>query len=252
MKLIPSKYSFRLVRANAVLSSKKSGSVGSSSAKMISEGKSISDQRRRLFLKALGVIGLGAVGATMFPRRAKALAFGGAPVANKVRLMDSNNNQINPATDATLATVKTNFDNLKTKTSDIITNTANIITNVANIPALSHYGSMASSTPVTIADDQTTVPVHGYGIFTPATLTATDDDSLWYLRKITKQLESLNTIDSTGKRKRVVVDSSTDMDLATATTGGVQTSTAGYGMQMYQDIARNEFANSIRKKLIFS
>lgn len=57
----------------------------------------ISDEHRRTFLRALGIVGLGAVGASLLPGRTEALVMGGAPSTGVVGVRDSSNTRVNPA-----------------------------------------------------------------------------------------------------------------------------------------------------------
>jgi hypothetical protein len=65
--------------------------------------KSINDKDRRLFLKAIGALGLSAIGISLFPKKGSALIMGGAPSASVVGVKNSSNMAINPATEDTLA-----------------------------------------------------------------------------------------------------------------------------------------------------
>lgn len=158
------------------------------------------------------------------------------------------NQRINPAKNETLAGIKSDTASVITNTGALETTFSTIETNVAHIPAQGRTSSL-NSTPVAIASNQPTLNVVGSMTFdTPAkALRASDDNNLFYLRKIVKQLESLNTVDS-ARRQRIVVDGSVDLSF---TTTAAVTSIAAQGTQMYQDIARNEYANGIRKKLAF-
>ncbi len=199
------------------------------------------DADKRAFLKVAGIAGVGIIAATL-PEKANALSLGGAPVTTISGVKNVSGVAVNPVTENTLAT-------LKTDTSAIAASEASIVSNVASIPA---YGrvSGAGSVPVALASDQSVLPVAGTMSFaTPsAPLTMTDDDSTYYLRRAAKLLESRSTVDGS-RRQRIVIDGSTDM---TITGSAAQTTVAGQGLQMYQDIARNEFANGIRKRLAFS
>lgn len=169
-------------------------------------------------------------------------------------LKNLNSVNINPATEGTLVGIKNDTSGIVTKTATLITNTgsvvtktADVITDVSNIPA-KKMADMANSLPITIASDQT-VNVKGQMTFnTPSSAMYSDDDnSLFYLRKIVKQLEPLNTMDPQ-KRQRIYVDGSSDMTIATTT---VFSSIAAYDQRIYQYISRNTFADNIRKRLIF-
>lgn len=98
---------FRLISARK--SSKKvsdSKSFGKPlDEKLILDNKLISDQKRRLFLKAVGTIGLGALGVSLFPKKSSALVMGGAPATSVVGVKNSSNLSINPATEETVNTL---------------------------------------------------------------------------------------------------------------------------------------------------
>lgn len=61
--------------------------------------------KKRLFLKLLGVAGLGFVGTLVFPKRADAYVFGSTPSSNVVGVKNVANAKINPATEDTLNTL---------------------------------------------------------------------------------------------------------------------------------------------------
>ena len=77
------------------------------------KSNTVSDKRRRSFLKALGIVGLGAVGASIIPTRANALVMGGTPSTSVTGLKNASNARINPATDDTLQSVITGNSVLK-------------------------------------------------------------------------------------------------------------------------------------------
>lgn len=169
-------------------------------------------------------------------------------------LKNLNNVNINPATEGTLIDVKNDTASIVTKTATLITNTASVVTktadvisDVSNIP-LKKNVSMANAVPIAIASDQT-VNVTGQMTFnTPSSpMYADDDNSLFYLRKIVKQLEPLNTMDPQ-KRQRIYVDGSSDMTIATTT---IFSAVAAYDQRINQYLSRNTFADNIRKRLIF-
>jgi hypothetical protein len=55
--------------------------------------------KKRLFLKLLGVVGLGFIGTLVLPKRADAYVFGSAPASSVVGVKNASNTRINPATD---------------------------------------------------------------------------------------------------------------------------------------------------------
>jgi hypothetical protein len=149
----------------------------------------------------------------------------------------------------------------------------NLATIATNVPAKGQ-AAMADSMPVVIASDQPAIPVAGSfsveavgikdtagTIVNPAT-----DDAVVYLRRMVKLMESQATVDA-GNRQRITIDSlgtgtavTTTIPVSgTVTVGTISTVTsltnmvtlAGQNQQMFQDVARNAYANGIRQNLIF-
>ncbi len=73
--------------------------------------------KKRLFLKLLGVAGLGFVGSLIFPKKADAYVFGSTPASNTVGLKDASNARINPATEESLQALSTGLGVTKLSTS---------------------------------------------------------------------------------------------------------------------------------------
>jgi predicted RNA-binding protein Jag len=151
----------------------------------------------------------------------------------------------------------------------------NLATIATNIPAKGQ-ALMAASMPVVIASDQGAIPVSGsfnisaVGIkdTTNTQVNPATDDAIVYLRRMVKLMESQATVD-VANRQRVTVDMfpgnvatlptyTAGATLPTVTTVSAVTSVtnmvtlAGQNQQMYQDVARNTYANGIRQNLIFS
>jgi len=205
-------------------------------------------------MKALGMIGAGVAGAFLFSDTANAMT-GSARVTQVSSVKNSNGVKINPATEGTLANVNSSASALAASTATLVTTTATsatnsaaFATNAANIPTKQNL-TMANSMPVAIASNQT-VNVFGNMAFANVStaMAANATDPLFYLRKISKQLESRSTMDA-AKRQRVYVDgiSSSAIQLST----GISP-VAGYDQKMYQYSSRNAFADGIRRKLKFS
>lgn len=74
----------------------------------------VSDQSKRNFLKAAGVVGVGVIVSQLAPQKAHALIMGSSPTTGVVGVKDSTNTRINPATEETLdevlKTTDLNFD----------------------------------------------------------------------------------------------------------------------------------------------
>ncbi len=75
------------------------------------------DSKKRLFLKLLGVAGLGFVGSLILPKKADAYVFGSTPASNVVGLKNAANTRINPATEETLSSLITGQGVTKISTS---------------------------------------------------------------------------------------------------------------------------------------
>lgn len=86
--------------------------------------KNISDKNRRAFLKILGGVGLGAVGASLIPTKASALVMGGTPSTSVTGLKNASNARINPATDDTLQTLL--VGNSVLKKTVVLTSSGNV------------------------------------------------------------------------------------------------------------------------------
>lgn len=203
------------------------------------------DDNKRMFLKVAGAAGLGLAASALFPKGAEAYVAGSTPTSNVVGIKNIANTKINPATeDGNLATIAT------------------------NIPAKGQ-ANMAGSMPVVIASNQTAIPVSGsFTVDSVGIKDATDtkispfsEDSVVYLRRIVKLMESQGTVD-TGNRQRITIDAlggaavTTTVPVSGTVTATVAstviTTLAGQNQQMYQDVARNAYANGIRQNLIFS
>lgn len=296
--MISTGYSFKLIsgrknRKESFKTEKKSSSLETPAQKDKTEGEI--DSKKRSFMKVAGVVGVGALAATLVPKKAQALVFGSTPTSNVVGLRDSNNNKINPAkedgnlatvatnttplvtpaaggyiqqdsnasiakeTGGNLATVATNTATIATNTATAGTNTTTIATNTTNLTKLTFDGSNNLLTSTKFGAGATV----GLNDTTNTQVNPATEDSSIYLRRMVKLLESQAVVDS-ATRQRITLDAITaGLTLATVTTvstlttitnavpvGNVAT-IAGQGEQMYQDVARNAFANGIRQNLVF-
>lgn len=179
-----------------------------------------------------------------------------------------------------LASVKTNTDTFvasgaggfvrQDSTGTIAKETGgNLATLATNVPAKGQ-ALMAASMPVVIASDQTAIPVSGsfsveaVGIkdTTGVIVNPATDDAVVYLRRMVKLMESQATVDA-GNRQRITIDSlgtgtavTTTLPVSGTVTATVSsaaiTTLAGQNQQMFQDVARNTYANGIRQNLIFT
>ena len=202
-----------------------------------------------------------------------------------VGIKDAGGTQINPATEETLSGIKSQTDLL---TFDSGTNPANLKVNIAaGTIGLKNTGGTAinPATEDTLAliqaqtsklafdgSNNLLTSVGGTGNIvgvkdnTNTQINPATDESLVYLRRMVKLMESQATTDAANRQKIIV-----DGFGAVVTTPGVSgagvprvtvasdsafsasiTSLNGYGDQMFQDVARNAFANGIRYNLTFN
>jgi hypothetical protein len=104
--MLANKYSFRFIKSEPKGFEKeriqnKIESVGSSD---------INDNGKRVFLRALGVAGVGLIASQFFPKKSDALVMGSTPASNVVGIKNSGNARINPATEDTLSALRTGLN----------------------------------------------------------------------------------------------------------------------------------------------
>ena len=68
-----------------------------------SEQMTVDDQKKRAFLRAIGVTGVGLIASQMLPKQAQALVLGSSPTTGVVGVKNASNARINPATEETAA-----------------------------------------------------------------------------------------------------------------------------------------------------
>lgn len=207
------------------------------------------DDNKRMFLKVAGVAGLGLAASALFPKGAEAYVAGSTPTSNVVGIKNITNTKINPATeDGNLATIAGKDFATQTTLASIKTQADKLTFDVSN--NLKVVSSGGSSDVVGLKDAS------------DVRINPPSDDSLVYLRRIVKLMESQGTVDA-GNRQRITIDSIGPATAITTTipVSGTVTATissaaittlAGQNQQMYQDVARNAYANGIRQNLIFS
>lgn len=103
--MLSNKYSFRFIKSEPKssfdkLPNKQNGLVST-------QNHDIGDDGKRMFLKALGVAGIGLVASQLLPKKTEALVMGSTPASNVVGIKNSNNSRINPATEDTLSALRT-------------------------------------------------------------------------------------------------------------------------------------------------
>lgn len=123
--MLESKYSFRLFSSRKITPAKPDRT---SEAQRPDFNGSESDNKKRTFLKLLGVVGAGVAASTFIPRKAEALVFGSTPTSNTVGVKNASNARVNPATQETLLAIKSQSDLL---TFDSGSNPANLRVNVS-------------------------------------------------------------------------------------------------------------------------
>lgn len=117
--MIPSRYSFRLLSrteteeirlvSNFKVEQLKKDNLAVLEPKQDSQKSEEAEagNRKRMFLKLAGLVGLGAATSLLIPKKAEALVFGSTPASNVVGLKNAVNARINPATDETLTSLIT-------------------------------------------------------------------------------------------------------------------------------------------------
>jgi hypothetical protein len=248
------------------------------------------DAKKRSFLKMLGVVGVGAIATSLVPKRADALVFGSTPTSNTVGVKNAANVRVNPALEdgGNLASIKTNTDNLagiKTDTANLV----NIETNTDNLSAIKTAVESSVTTEGFIKTNTDTLVTNsnkftfesgslkvvsssgsgGYEIVgikdsLDTRINPVQDDTVILLRRMVKIMESQATVDA-ANRQRITIDAMGALTSMPVTIGAgaaaigsvvfgatASVNIAGQNQQMYQDPARNAFANGIRQNLIFS
>jgi len=211
------------------------------------------DDKKRSFMKVAGVIGAGALATTLLPRKAEAFVFGSTPASNVVGLKKADNTRIDPAqeTGGNLAAIAGKDFATQTTLSALS----------AKIP-VQGPALMVASMPVTIASNQAPIPtsmVAGGAVelndSNGNNINPAQDESIIYLRRIVKQIDSLAVVDS-AQRQKVTIDSITgSLTLGTISTitnsvpTNVGTLASVDTRYFLIDTARNTYAAGIRNNL---
>lgn len=268
---LPTKYSFRLVSAASLKKPKTPDAAVEA------------DSHKRTFLRVAGLAGLGLVATAVLPKKAEALIMGGAPSSTVVGLKDITNTRINPATEETLALVQTKTAGLTYSGSDLLVqasstfatqveNASNVLINPATEETLALIRAQTNKLTFDGSNNLLT-SVGGSGNTVGVKNTANTqidpatEDSLVYLRRIVKIMESQAAVD-TQNRQRVTIDSWGSVLTGPGTASGLSvprvavatdsafnaaiTSLNGWNQQMFQDSARNTYANGIRANVVFA
>jgi hypothetical protein len=254
------------------------------------EESSSMDNNRRLFFKVAGVAGLGLAASALFPKGADAYVSGSTPTSNVVGVKNVANTKINPATeDGNLATVATNttslagkdfatqttLDSVKTNTDNlsvIKTNTDNLVSINSNIAKFKFDGDNLLISGG-VGGGGGGYEIVGLKDLNSNRVNPSTEESLVLLRRMVKIMESQSTVDF-ANRQRITIDAigtgtptalgaTIPVSGSLTTAGTVSTVTtvtsvtnmvtlAGQNQQMYQDPARNAYANGIRQNLSFT
>ena len=285
MGMLSWKYSFHLVNRKEMGSSSRRNVVAT---EVVSVQETVSvDEQKRSFLKLAGIAGAGVIASQLLPKKAEAYVMGSNP-SSALGIKDASNTRINPATEDTLALIKTQTNLL---TFDAGTNPANLkvnvnagdvgVQNIANAvinPATEDTLAIVKNQVNKLTFDGSnnlltsvggTGNVVGLKDTTNTQINPATDDSLVYLRRMVKLMESQAAVDS-ANRQRIAVDSwgsvttgngvgvagaSGTLRVSVASDSGFATNIAtlnGWGDQMFQDVARNTYANGVRYNLAFS
>ncbi len=177
------------------------------------------DQKKRNFLKLVGIIGAGVGASTLFPNKASAEVLGATRTTDVVGVKNSSDARIDPATEATGLSIKTATEASKIATDSIKTNTDTLVTNTNKF---TFSGDSLLTTSAGGGSD-----VKGLKDSLDHRINPANEDSVIMLRRVVKLMESQATVD-TQNRNRITIDAwNTDLgglyDTGTAT--GDQSST---------------------------
>jgi len=286
--MLASKHSFRLLFKEKIAPTIAPAQHDSALEK-IDFDTTESDSKKRSFLKLAGVVGVGALATTLIPRKADALVFGSNPTTATTGVKNASGTRINPATEDTLAGIKSQTDLL---TFDAGSNPANLKVSIASVASGGLDFGLQNASNVTInpATQETLAAINavtsqlqfsggslltsvggtgnivGIKDTTSTQVNPATDDSLVYLRRMVKLMESQAAVDSSN-RQRVTVDSFGNTITGVGASGaGIPRVTVsndsnflatistlnGYNDQMFQDVARNSYASGIRANIVFA
>lgn len=129
--MIKNKYSFRLVQIGRTREVHNPADSLQKSVRVIhcsgtEDAPVVPDDNKRIFLKAMGVAGVGLAASQLLPTKASALVMGSTPSSSVVGVKDASNGRINPATDETLTSLLTGQG--VTKLSTTLSSSGNVRT----------------------------------------------------------------------------------------------------------------------------
>lgn len=256
-----SKLKIKKTKRSSVLK-KKVSSVKRTQRKNKEVEQSEAKNHKRTFLKLAGMVGLGAAGSLLLPKKADALVFGSTPTSNVVGVKDSSDVRINPAkeTGGNLATVKTNTDPL------VASGGGGYIRQDSNATIARETGGNLAS--IKTNTDKFTFDGNNQlltaGSFSDAAATsvgsAVNDQGLWMLRKIVTLLKPLGmTTGAQSNRLSIDVNAITTLptltNVTTVATVSSVTNLVNIGnvnaFSLMKDTSRNAYANGIRGQISF-
>ena len=278
--LLPNRYSFRLTNPRTVTDA----TATVIAEKVIEEIREERDEGKRTFLKVAGLLGVGVVASSVLPKKAEAYVLGGAPAATIVGVKNATNVRVNPATEESLATIKTQANKLtfdgssnlyvqaSTGFSSQLENASSVVINPATEESLAAIKTQTNkltfdgSNNLLTSSNSSISGTVGLKDTTSTQVNPATDDSIILLRRMVKLMESQAAVDSSN-RQRITLDSlgpataiTTTVPVSafnTVTVGNASLATtvstlAGQNDQMFQDSARTAYALGIRQNLVFS
>ena len=155
------------------------------------------DQRKRNFLKLVGIIGAGVGASTLFPHKASAEVLGATRTTDIVGVKNSSDARIDPATEATGLSIKTATEASKIATDSIKSNTDTLVTDTNKFTFSG--GSLLTTSAGGSSD------VFGLKDTADTRLNPASEDSIIMLRRVVKLMES-QANSNTGTRQRITID----------------------------------------------
>ncbi len=175
------------------------------------------ENRKRMFLRLAGLVGLGVATSTLIPKKASALVFGSTPASNVVGVKDSTNARINPATEETVASLL--------KASDLTFDGTDLQVKVTSMPAGgSSSFSDSGDNPVNALVDDVTRRVQ-VDVLSSALPTAASRDV------------TLETISLGGLKLNLIMVTSGDYDYIGEAAVGTATSATGWRIKRIENTA---------------
>jgi hypothetical protein len=273
--MISSKHSFRFISRKDLKNLSRLKTTQHSEIKdaqrTSEDAEKESDNKKRTFLRVMGIAGASLVASQLLPKKAEALIMGSTPSSSVVGVKNSSNTRVDPSTETTLAT-RASETTLATRASETTLATRASEATLALIKAQADKFTFDGSNNLLTASAGGAASAVGIKDTTNTQVNPATDDSVQYLRRIVKLMESQAVVDS-ANRQRMTLDSLGTGTAITTTipVSGTVTSTVtgatlaagaaaigsitaidGQNHQMFQDFAKSAYASGIRQNLIFS